>query len=152
MAWYVYLGVFMFLAGGVAALAASMIWTWNSASLAFMGRTTAGTVVDFVEQETRSIHGGGGVQYPVVEFDSPQGKQRFQSGGGISESGGGGVELFNPQLNEKVQVVYDPANPAHAEINAFMVLWFPAMMIGIGGIVLLFFAFVTYKVSRYVNK
>lgn len=82
--------------------------------------SATGSVIDYSRD--------GEMAYPVVEFETPDGRQwSFQEGWGSDPP------AF--RLEQKVDVRYDPANPRRAFINSFVGLWiFPGIFFLVGGV------------------
>jgi hypothetical protein len=79
-----------------------------------------GSVVDYAYN--------GDMAYPIVQFTTPDGR-RWE----FEENIGSNPPDF--QLEQKVDVRYDPANPRRAFINAFWVVWFlPGFFVLMGGV------------------
>jgi len=93
---------------------------------------TTGTVVDLV-YETSSDHGSA--YYPVVRFASP-------SGDSVTIRSRTGSNPPSHRVGDRIEVLYDPANPAHAKmagflslhIGSFILTIFAAVWGAIGGI------------------
>lgn len=94
-------------------------YTWHSTNEFVSGaRVAQGTVVDLV-----SSRSSDSTWAPVVVFRTAEGREvRFRSE----------VRSSPPShsVGETVEVLYRPEQPAKAEINSFMSLWFVTMVLG----------------------
>jgi hypothetical protein len=105
-------------------LAAFCLWgvyaAYTSWRLQNEGVTTTGTVVRL--EESNSSEGGCCVYSPVIEF-SANGQTHSFEGGNASDPPAYDV-------GEVVNVIYDPADPATAQINKWTERWlFPILII-----------------------
>jgi hypothetical protein len=89
-----------------------------------------GTVIELRESTSGGSHGGS-VYNPVVRFADKDGQEHTL----YSSTG-----TYPPAyaVGGRAPVLYDPADPQHAEINSFTGLWLlPLILAGIGGLDLL---------------
>ncbi|MDR3386501.1 MAG: DUF3592 domain-containing protein [Rudaea sp.] len=80
------------------------------------------------DQAYRRSTKGGGTYSPVVEFNTPDGKIVHMTG-----ATGSGTPSY--VRGERVRVLYDGANPEHAQIDSFMESWFGILILGGMGLV-----------------
>ncbi|PWH14924.1 MAG: DUF3592 domain-containing protein [Anaerolineae bacterium] len=116
------------------------------AILLFFGQQTQSRTAAFVQQSARAegivvdlvrtqkTDERGNIQtsyYPVIEFTTAQGELiRYQASTGSNPP--------SHQKGDKVQVLYNPANPQRAVEDSFFSLWLPsAIMLGSGALVIL---------------
>jgi hypothetical protein len=117
------LGTILLIVGGI--VAASNINTRN------MLVQVEGSVVDF---QTASGSDGDVMYAPVVEFTAQDGR-RYEFVGNVRS------RPAEYALEQKVTVLYDPANPQGAILESFMELWFAPALFGFIGSI---FAFIGY--------
>jgi hypothetical protein len=89
-----------------------------------------GTVTELKEGSTGGTENHT-VYYPIVRFDDRAGQEHML----YSTSG-----TYPPahEVGERVAILYDPADPKHAEINSFSDLWlWPLILAGMGALDLL---------------
>ncbi len=95
-----------------------------------------GKVIDLVAVGSNSTsgHRGGGITYaPKIQYQTKSGNTVFF----VSSTSSSTPHYF---VGEKVNILYDPANPAKAQIDSFFDKWF-------GPIIALFFGLVFFSVG-----
>ena len=97
------------LALGLGLLAGAGQFARNARQLTTVGERVPGTVMDFQRRSSK----GGSSEYPVIEFTTPAGETRR-----FTTSGAGDYIR-----GEKVEVLYHPADPDSAKVDAFLELW-----------------------------
>src|SRR5579862_3760575 len=109
----------VFFTVGMGLLAGALL-AWNSsASFAAHATTTEGVVVDQAYHSSSK----GGTYSPVVEFTTPDGHKIHVTG-----SVGSGSPAY--ARGDRVNVMYDPANPEHARLDTFSETWFLPLLLG----------------------
>jgi hypothetical protein len=103
--WFLFVGVWA--AVGVAFVVHARLMDRKVQRLRRFGRRTSGIVVD---HEYRRDRDGDPVPYPLVRFQTPDG--RFVTAG--TDFGGSLV----PAVGDRVDVLYDPARPEEAHIDS----------------------------------
>jgi Protein of unknown function (DUF3592) len=113
----------VFLPIGLVFLAVALYFFKADQTLAESGARAEGTVIEVV----RARDTGGKIMYrPLVEFRTPGGeRQEFASDVSASTPGYG--------RGERVQVLFDPDNPADAKIDSFMERFFIPLIFSLLG-------------------
>lgn len=116
-----------------------MIGAWmlfqNDQKFAKEAASATGTVVESVYVKSRK---GKGSYYPVVEFQTAEGKRMaFRS-----DTGRGRPDYEN---GEQVSILYEKQNPANAKIAGFWELWGLSAVLAVFGLI---FMGVGLKISR----
>lgn len=113
-------GIFLLVGSGCLVTAAVKLVT--TVRFVSSSSITTGTVVDLVAHR-----GSKSTTYaPVVTFTAPDGNDtRFDSA----------ISSGSPDyaVGQSVPVRFDPADPSHAEIDAFIPLWFPFIIMAVLG-------------------
>lgn len=98
--------------------------------LAKNGVKTMAKVVDVSEQTDTDSEGFSSKSYyPVLEFVD-QNSQKHKFKGNV----GGGKRKYH--LDQEVEIIYDPTNPAQAQMKSFFTQWIMPMIIVVVGIML----------------
>jgi hypothetical protein len=101
----------------------------------FVGRAhkSAG---EYVSSVGRTNPSGAGVStYPVVEFKTAEGQQiRFEARAAVA--------LPGRKIGKSLEVLYDPADPAHAVVNNWVEIWAPALIFAATGLMFILFGLV----------
>lgn len=105
---------------GGALLAGSAYMYFDTQKLVDNSIRVSGTVVDF----ERRLSKGGSSYYPVIEFITTSGEIHHFTTTGATDFA----------KNEKVEVLYDAADPANAKVNAFLELWLGTFALGVFGL------------------
>ena len=117
-------GVFFVI--GIGLLFGGVSWWRSNAAFAAHAASIDGTVSDLVWR--RSSKGNGGTYVPVIDFTTPQGNR-------IHVTGSTGSNPAAYSRGDKVHLLYDPANPEHAQIDTFMERSFgPTLLSGLGAV------------------
>ena len=107
-----------------------------------------GTVIELRESTSGGSHGGS-VYNPVVRFADKDGQERTL----YSSTG-----TYPPAyaVGDRAPILYDQADPKHAEINSFSGLWLlPIIVSGIGGLDFLtglFLLFAVPPILRWAER
>ena len=117
-------GVFFVL--GIGLLFGGVAWWRSNAAFAAHAASAEGTVSDLVWR--RSSKGNSGTYVPVVDFSTADGRR-------IHVTGSGGSNPPAYARGEKVRVLYDAANPEHAQLDTFSERHLgPAILSGLGAV------------------
>lgn len=104
-------------------LALVAIWMgWRSFTLTTSGEVANGTVVRLLEEDARFTSGFT----PIVEFEANGETYSFQS----QNTYRWWDRYFRFPEGGEVEVLYDPANPEHAEINSWWDVWNETISLG----------------------
>lgn len=116
---------------GLAALAAGVVWGARRYSLYKSGVRTNGVVVEVSAHQSTTTREGRTVDstsyYPVVEFTPADGKTRRFTG-----STGSGSPSYS--AGQSVAVIYDPADPAKAQLADFEQFWLGPLAVSLFGL------------------
>jgi hypothetical protein len=125
MNWIAALGVIFVLIGG-GLLAAAVSHFRRRRAFIKQSTTAKGTIVAFAENRE-----GEEVSYfPRIAFNTPSGREViFESGAGSSSNPG--------RIGNTVTVRYRPDQPDVAEIDSFVSLWGPALLLAFLGVLFL---------------
>ena len=120
---------------GAGVLAGGLLWGFRRQALWREGRRTTGTVVAQEKHTDTTDQDGSEVKevsyYPVIEFEALGGeKVRF-----TGSTGRGKRPDF--RLGAPVDVIYDPAHPARAQIASFSQFWLGPLTLIIAGAIFL---------------
>jgi Protein of unknown function (DUF3592) len=89
-----------------------------------------GVVVELVYRETHDSQGTGRAYHPRVRFQTSQGQDvEFVSSVGANPP--------SYKVNQRIEVVYDPLDPARAYVHSFASLWLSTLILGILGVAFL---------------
>ncbi len=102
-----------------------------------------GTVVDNSYQ-TQNIDGNtSGAYFPVIEF-------KPIDGAGVQFTDGVGALPPDYAIGAQVEVLYDPQDPHHAEINSWKRLWFaPTLLVAIGlAPIAIYLSFMSFQILK----
>ena len=106
-------------------------WSFNSAKTFIAnGIVVSGEVLDL----TLNTSGESATYVPIVEFTTRDGQTiEYISSVGSNPPG--------YEINEQVEIIYDPTSPYNAKINAFWDLWFGVFIFGFMGVIFSAFGF-----------
>lgn len=117
-----WIALLLFGSVGLAALLFGVGWGWQHYQFQHHGVRAEGRVVALVDTDSST--------YPQVEFTTNRGEaQRFRGGIGSSPP--------DYAVGDKVEVIYDPAQPREAIIASFGELWLAPLALGGFGLVFL---------------
>lgn len=134
----IFLGL-LFVSIGAVMLGVAFDWTRDDAARADGGLHTEGTVIELVSHRASK---GKIVHRPIVVFrDAAGGEHRFVSGASSSPPA--------YAIGERVPVIYNPADPARAEIDGFVERRLGAVIFAVlGGVFAVVGALVLYGLWR----
>ncbi|MFD2230056.1 DUF3592 domain-containing protein [Alkalimarinus sediminis] len=107
---------------GLAMLVGMLFIYQSNQSFLATAHTAEGTIIDFV----RSRSENSTTYAPVIAFYAQDGEETIFTSSSFSSPG-------KYSINEKVELLYQPANPIDAKINSFFSLWGGCMIVGILG-------------------
>lgn len=114
----------LFLIIGLCLLGYGVLKIFNRRRQAAQSRQTMGVVKSLIEREGDE----GSLWHPQVEFQTAEGARAHF----VSELG---TQRAFYSVGQQVKIIYNPRNPAQAEINSFWALYFvPVIFLFIGGI------------------
>ncbi len=125
-----WVALFAFGGAGLAALTAGLVWGSRRYSLYKSGVRTNGVVVEVSAHHSTSTRDGRTVDstsyYPEVEFTAADGKPRRFTGSTGSSSP-------SYAAGQSVAVIYDPADPAKAQLADFSQFWLGPLALALFG-------------------
>jgi hypothetical protein len=126
---------------GLILLAAAAALTLRNRSFLASAATADGVVTEIVWRS------GG-------ESDSAHPRVRFQTAGGRQIEFVGNVGSNPPafRVNDRVRILYDPADPSKASIDSLGQLWFPALLCAGVGTVFLGIGIIPFFWNRHVRR
>ncbi|MBI4477815.1 MAG: DUF3592 domain-containing protein [Acidobacteria bacterium] len=126
---------------GLAVVGASLltgaVFTYRSTQ-AFLTRSVPdeGTVVSNERRESESSNGKRSYSfYPVVEFQTPDGK-------GVKFTASSGSRPPSYSRGDRVPIRYDPSDPNVADIDSFVSRWLGTLALGVMGVAFVAFGIV----------
>jgi len=132
----------IFAAVGSVMLAVAVLSCLRTRSLLRTAATADGVVIENVwAPSTR----GSGTYYPRVRFRTASGQELI-----LDSRIGSRPPSY--RVNERVEVLYDPANPAHFTVNDFVSLWLLPLIFGILGVVFCSIGFIPFAWQRRVQQ
>lgn len=132
------LGLIIFLVG--------IGWGYKRLELYNNGVKTSGTVVEITRSNSTDSNGrASSSYYPIVEFTTPDGKaHKFRGSTGSSAQ-----DYFE---GASVDLIYNPAKPADAQITDFSQFWLGPLGVTMFGFVLLVLGIGGYMVVNDSDK
>jgi hypothetical protein len=123
-------------------LAVALFVCLHTRSFLKSAATADGVVIENVYHHSSR---GSGTYYPRVSF-------RTASGQDLILETGFGTRPPSYRAGERVQVFYDPGNPAHFSINSFWSLWFVPILFGGMGVVFSSIGWIPFAWQRRVRR
>jgi hypothetical protein len=117
------LGIFLLI--GLGLLGAAVLLVVDTRNDIARADKADGTVIDLLGERDSD---GDTIYYPRVRYVT-------RSGNPVEFTGSVGSSPPAFDVGEPVSVLYDPAEPEKARIDSFVQLWFPALILGVLGLV-----------------
>jgi hypothetical protein len=130
---------------GVVMLVLGVVFYDKKQSFVANSVITNGKVVDVEQRRSTDSDGYASYSYyPVCEFITADGRTiLFTSGIGSNPS--------SYDVNEEVEIRYDPDNPQKASINSFFNIWMAPFILGLLGLIFLLVG-ISMILTRYKNR